>query len=400
METTLHLQILGGALLLGVLLGAVAYRTHFCTLGAISDWLNIGDRGRLGAWLLAIATALAGTAALESLGLIDLGETRPPYRSDQFAWARYLLGGFMFGAGMALAGGCVTKNLLRLGSGSLKALVTLLIIGGCAWLMTRTGFYAVVFHGWLEPLSLDLGRYDLDSQDMGSLAAVVVGSDAATLRPLLGFGLAGLLAVLALASADVRREARHSIGGLVVGLCVVGGWWLTGGVWGQAWIEAATWADTPPLGVGTQSFTFVNPVGETLSYLAAPAALGHITFGVMAVAGVLLGALGGALAGRQFRIEWFASWSDFFRHLGGAVLMGIGGVLALGCTVGQGITGVSTLALGSFLALGAIVLGSATMMKIMYYRMLYEEASLLDALLSGWVDLRLLPRMCRRLEAL
>lgn len=399
MDMTLHLQILGGGLLLGVLLGAVTYRTHFCTLGAISDWLNIGDRGRLGAWLLAIAVALAGTAVLEGLGLLDLGDTRPPYRSATFAWARYVLGGFLFGAGMALAGGCVTKNLLRLGGGSLKALVTLLVIGGCVWLMTRTDFYAIVFHSWLEPLSLNLSRFNLESQDFGSLLALL-GSDVRTLRLLLGVGLAVLLAGCALRLADVRRERRHVVGGVVVGLCVVGGWWLTGGAWGQGWIESATWADIPPLGVSVQSFTFVNPLGETLGYLAAPTKWGHITFGVATVTGVLGGALGMALASHQFRIEWFVSWGDFCRHIGGAVLMGVGGVLALGCTVGQGISGVSTLALGSLLALGAIGWGSATVMKIMYYRMLYEQASLLDALLSSWVDLKLLPRTWRRLEAL
>jgi len=80
--------------------------------------------------------------------------------------------------------------------------------------------------------------------------------------------------------------------------------------------------------------------------------------------------------------------------------MGIGGVLAMGCTIGQGITGISTLALGSFLALGAIILGSATTMKVLYYKMLYEDASVFDALLSGWVDLHILPRSLRRLDAL
>ena len=140
-------------------------------------------------------------------------------------------------------------------------------------------------------------------------------------------------------------------------------------------------------------------MGETLSYLASPASFDLITFGVSALFGVILGSFVYAILSRSFRIEWFVNLGDFTNHMVGAVLMGIGGVLAMGCTIGQGVTGVSTLAIGSFIAMGAIILGSALTMKVQYYKMVYEEeATVAKALVTGLVDLKLLPESLRKLE--
>ena len=396
MDTLIGLPVLVGGFILALVLGAVATKTHFCTLGAVSDWLNMNHKGRLTSWFLAIAIAVGGAALLEAFGAIALDQTRPAYRSALFAWPRYILGGLLFGIGMTLAGGCTTKQLIRLGGGSLKSLVTLLMVGLFGYLMTQTAFYAMVFHSWLAPLSLDLGRFGLTHQDLGS----VLFGNITQLRLISGLLLSTLLLLVIIRSVDFRSSRDYAIGGVTVGLCVVGGWVLTGGPWGQAWQDEAQWLDHPPLGVATQSLTFVNPIGETLAFASQAGELTLLTFGVLAVIGVTLGALIYTIVAGRFRIEWFSSWADFSRHLSGGVLMGIGGVLALGCTVGQGISGLSTLAIGSILALAAIILGSATTIKIMYYRLLYEDASLIDAWLSGWVDLRLLPRSLRRLDAL
>lgn len=392
--------VLAGVFGLAVLLGAVASQTRFCTMGGVSDWLNINDRGRLGAWFMAIAVALLGVSILEATGTVDFGDTRPPYRSTVFAPARYLLGGFLFGIGMVLASGCPTRNLIRLGNGSLKALVTLLVVAVCAYLLNQYGFYGLLFHSWLQYLAQDLGRFDLPGQDAGSLVAALFGADPPTTRLLIAWLLAGLILLLVLRSADVRRLPGNPLSGIVIGLCVVGGWYLTGGPSGQEWQEEALWLEQPPVGVAVQSFTFVGSTGEVLAYLSAGGNSRWLTFGVVAIAGAVLGALLHAVVARRFRLEWFSSPADAGRHVGGGVLMGVGGTLAMGCTVGQGITGVSTLALGSLLALAAIILGAATTLKVQYYRMLYEDASLFDALLSGWVDLHLLPRGWRRLDAL
>jgi hypothetical protein len=209
-----------------------------------------------------------------------------------------------------------------------------------------------------------------------------------------------VIAIVLLFTADFRASREAWSSGLLVGLIVAGGWYLTGGPWGQEWLEAAEWLDQPPAGVAVQSYTFVNPLGEMLDFLFQSGAPHLITFGMLGAAGVVLGAAAMALLSGSWHLEWFASWGDFMRHMIGAALMGCGGVLAMGCTVGQGITGVSTLAVGSWLALISMILASATTMKIQYYKMLYEDASMLDAWLSGWADLCLLPASWRRLEAL
>ncbi len=150
-----------------------------------------------------------------------------------------------------------------------------------------------------------------------------------------------------------------------------------------------------------QSFTFINPIGQTIGYAAAKFDRSFLTFGLMALFGVIVGSFLWALISKSFRFEWFASVKDFVNHFIGAILMGFGGVLALGCTVGQGITGVSTLAVGSFLALFAIVFGSAITMKIQYYKLVYEEeASFIKALVAGLADMKLLPNSLRKLDAI
>ena len=137
-------------------------------------------------------------------------------------------------------------------------------------------------------------------------------------------------------------------------------------------------------------------MGQTMEYGMEGLEKAYLTFGVMALAGVILWSL---LSG-GFRLEWFASLRDFVNHMVGAALMGFGGVLALGCTIGQGITGISTLALGSFIAFGGIVLGSALTMRVQYYKLVYEaDASFASALVTSLVDFHLLPKGMRRLEA-
>ena len=400
MELSLNTQILIGTFLIAAILGAVVNKTNFCTMGAVSDWVNIGDKGRLRAWFLALTVALIGVLAIESMAWVGFDGTRPPYRSANFAWARYLLGGALFGVGMTLASGCGNKNLVRIGGGNLKSIFVVVIAGVFAYLMTKTDFYGIVFHSWINPISIDLSRMGLGGQDLGSLFAGATGGDAGSIRLIVGGLISVVVLVFVFKSRDFRRSRDNILSGLVVGLAVIAAWYLTGGPIGQEAIEEVEWLDAKPDGVGVQSFTFINPMGETLAYLVEPRNLLLITFGVAALSGVIVGSFIYAVLTGNFRVEWFASIADFVRHLIGAVLMGIGGVLGMGCTIGQGVTGTSTLALGSFLTLFSIIIGSATTMKVEYYRMLYEEASFGDALVTGLVDLHLLPKGLRKLEAL
>jgi uncharacterized membrane protein YedE/YeeE len=400
---------------IALVMGAVVNKTNFCTMGAVSDWVNMGDTGRFRAWLLAIAVAMLGVVGLEYFGLVDAGSAFPPYRAGQLIWAENLLGGLLFGIGMTLASGCGNKTLVRLGAGNIKSLMVFAVIAVIAYFMVNPfpgsdqTLFTVLFYDWIRPLAVNLGA----SQDLGS---VLVRANPLTGRLVIGVILGVALLVIIFKSADFRRSFDNILGGLVVGLAVLGAWYVTSNVaidldgeeyslqsYAQQWDFLADSsdgkpADTRPL--APQSFTFINPMGQTLGYASAGFRATYLTFGVMALLGVIAGSFLWALLSRSFRFEWFASLRDFVNHLVGAVLMGFGGVLALGCTIGQGITGISTLAIGSCIAFGGIVLGSALTMKVQYYKLVYEqEASFMAALITGLVDLHLLPKGMRRLEA-
>jgi len=401
---------------IALILGAVVNKTNFCTMDAVSDWVNIGDTGRFRAWLLAIAVALLGVVALEPAGLVDAGAAFPPYRSGQLVWAENLLGGILFGVGMTLASGCGNKCLIRIGGGNLKSILVFLVIAAIAYFMINPfpgsdqTLFTVLFYGWIRPLAVDLGA----GQDLGTLVA---GSEnAVQARTIIGAVLGMVLLVVVFSSRDFRSSFDNILGGLIVGLAVLAAWYVTSNAmidadgeryglqaYAQQWdflaeSDAGKPADTRPL--APQSFTFINPMGQMAGYTAAGFQHAYLTFGVMAVFGVVLGSLLWSILSRSFRFEWFASFRDFLNHLFGATLMGFGGVLALGCTIGQGITGISTLALGSFIAFGGIVLGSALTMKVQYYKLVYEaDASFMAALVTSLVDMHLLPKSLRRLDA-
>ncbi|MCP3867862.1 MAG: YeeE/YedE family protein [Gammaproteobacteria bacterium] len=400
LEITTQVLLLGG--LMAVVLGAVVAKTSFCTMGAVSDWVNMSDTGRIRSWFLAIAVAIIGVSLFEIFSIMDAGESRVPYRRSLFFWPRYVFGGLMFGVGMTLASGCGNKNLVSVGGGNLKSVLVVLVTGAMAYLMTWTDLYAVVFHSWMEPLSPDLARLGVEDQSLGTLLGAVTGTAGpGVLTPYLGILLALGIVIAVSRSPTFRTNTDLLLGGVVVGLVVTGGWYLTGGPLGQEWMEAVDFMDEPIPGAGTQSYTFINPMNEALIYLASPLNTRLITFGVAGLFGVIAGSLLYALFSRQFKFEWFVGFRDFLNHLVGAVLMGTGGVLAMGCTIGQGVTGVSTLALGSFVALGSIIVGSALTMKVQYYKLVYEqEATFPKALITGMVDLRLLPSRMRRLDAI
>ena len=365
MEFTIHLQILGIVFITAVVMGAVANKTNFCTMGAVSDWVNMGDTGRLRGWFLAIAVATLGVALLEATGkaIVDTS-TFPPYRTPNLAWLRYVLGGFMFGVGMTLASGCGNKTLVRIGGGNLKSLVVLAIASAFAYAMLWTNFYDTVFGSVVSATTINLAAAGKATQSLGELT----GLGNTTFGVALGLVLVGY----AFSSRDFRGNSDHILGGVVIGLAVIVGWYVTGSSMGTAWKEFADFADVNPLRVETQSFTFMSPMGDLARYLMNPADTSLINFGIVALVGVVVGSFLYAVITRNFRVEWFASGGDFANHASGAVLMGIGGVLSMGCTIGQGVTGVSTLALGSVLTLIAIIAGASAMMKYQYWRMMRE----------------------------
>lgn len=370
MQLSIHSQMLGAVFAIAVVIGAVTNKTNFCAMGAVSDWVNIGNTGRMRAWVFSMAVALAGVIALEAAGIVNLSnETFPPYRTANFAWIRYLLGGFMFGVGMTLASGCGNKTLVRIGSGNVKSFVVLVVGAVCAYLMLWTPLYEKAFLPWVAAATINLQAYGVANQELGTILAGMFGMAMSKHLNLAVavVALAGLL-VFCFKSADFRFEHDHILGGAVIGLAIVAGWWLTGGPLGREWKEYADMATTVPSRVQVQSYTFISPMGDTLRYLLDPMNFSLVNFGVVALAGVIFGSSLWALLTGQFRIEWFADWKDFANHVVGGALMGIGGVLSMGCTVGQAITGISTLAVGSILTFFAIVIGAAGTMKYQYWR--------------------------------
>ena len=380
MELDLYTQSLLWAFGLSLVFGAIANKANFCTMGAVSDWINMGDLNRLRSWFLAITTAIIGVALLEYSGSIDLSLTtsndtsNPPYRSANFIWLRHLVGGVMFGIGMTIASGCGNKTLVRLGEGNMKSLVVLTIMGIATWWMLFSNLSYNAFLQWMLPLSIDFSHYGIPAQD---IAAVLSGLSGIEAGPAIGFIVAMVIAlpllVWIMISADFRGNYELLSAGLIIGLLIVIGWYVTAGANGQALLEELDFMDERPFFSGAQSLTFIGPTGHIAQYIKEGFSALFLTFGVTTIAGVVVGSFLYTVFFRKVRIEWFVTWKDFAMHALGAVLMGIGGVLAMGCTIGQGITGVSTLALGSIVTILSIIGGSAATMKYQYYLMMRED---------------------------
>lgn len=344
--------------------GWIAGRTHFCTMGAVADIVGMGDWSRMRMWMLAIAVAVLCTNAMIAAGLINLSKSL--YTGARLVWLSHIVGGMLFGVGMTLASGCGARNLIRLGGGNLKSFVVLLCLALVAY-MTMKGLLAP-----LRVMALDSHAWQFATdQTLPSLITSAAVRASAFPRLVVAAVVAGALGWFALRDAEFRRQRPYVLGGLGVGLLVAAGWYVTAHI-GYLPEDPDTLEEAF---VGSnsrrpESFTFVGPVayGLELLLLWTDASL-RVTFGIAAVAGVLLGAWAHALTSRQFRWESFASAADFRNHILGGALMGFGGVCALGCTIGQGITGVSTLAIGSFITLAALITGSALTMKWLTWRM-------------------------------
>ncbi|HES75657.1 MAG TPA: YeeE/YedE family protein [bacterium] len=343
--------LLGSVLLIAIVFGAAAQFSRVCLPGGLREWVLDGKRSRISAYLIAIGAAVFFTALLQAFAGLDLNDTKPPYRSPQFAWGRYMLGGFIFGVGMVMTRGCPARNLVKLGQGNLQSLPVLIVVALTAYVMTRTPVYAEWFAPWVGVLTLDLTRFGMAHQDLASLFGGDLG-----MSVVLGVLIAVAFWWVAAQWLQFRQGVWVWLGASLVGLMVALGYTLTGGRLGQAAQEAAELMDTPPEGLGVQSFTFSAPLGDVVHFLGHPSAT-TITFGVVAVVGVLLGAWLSAMARREFKLIPFGNLREWLITMSGAVLAGVGSVLAMGCTVGQGFSGVASLALGSFVALAAIVAG-------------------------------------------
>ena len=357
-----------------IVFGAVGNKAQFCTMGAVSDWVSMGSLVRLRSWLLAIGVALLAAQGMQAAGWIDLSASI--YLSGRLGLAGHVVGGFLFGVGMTLGAGCGQRTLVRVGGGNLKSLVVLVILGLTAYITLR-GLLAPVRINMIEPLSLDVTGYGLADQSLGTLIAGATGADSGTVSIIVPLVIGLGLIWFAFKDHDFRASRDNILAGSVVGLLVAGAWYVTGVIGND---------DFEP--VRLETLTFIAPVGNALNYLMTWTG-STIGFGVAVVLGVVAGSLGYSVTTGRFRVETFSTRADMLNHLYAGALMGFGGVLALGCTIGQGVGGLSTLSLGSLITIIAIVFGSALTNKFQYYRL---DDSFVKSLHQALQDFRLLPR--------
>lgn len=347
---------------LAFLFGAVLQRTHFCTMGALSDIVNIGDWNRMRMWWLAIGVAMIGTGVLASQGVID--PLKAIYTTPRFTWLSYLVGGWMFGFGMVLGSGCGSKTLVRIGGGNLKSLLVFVMIGISAY-MTLKGLFAVFRVSALDSVQTTFAS----SSDLPTLLGSAFGGDLHRAQLVLGIVLGAAFIIAAVIKRDFWTFDNF-LGGLAVGAIIVALWYVSGKIGYVA--ENPNTLEESFLATNSgkmESLSFVSPLAYTVYLLMMWSdASNVVTLGIASALGVIAGSFAYALVSRTFRWEGFVGAEDTANHMVGGVLMGFGGVTALGCTVGQGLSGMSTLALGSFVAMAAILVGGVCAFKYQMWR--------------------------------
>jgi uncharacterized membrane protein YedE/YeeE len=322
---------------IGVLYGAIGLVSGFCLLSGLRGWWIERDGSMIRTVALALAVAIVAAQALHATGLVDLGKSL--YLQSSFSPLLILFGGILFGYGMTLANGCASRAVVLLGRGNLRSLLVVMTIAVSA---------QITLKGLIAPARIAFLNWSTVTPSGVSLPTLVGNTG-------IGSGWAQALVVLAcvvplliftLSNGWARRAPGMLVSGVAIGLLIGAGWFTTG------YLGADDFNPVP-----VASLTFVAPVADSLQYVMLSSGLTP-TFGVALIAGTLAGSLLTALLTRRFKIEGFSSAHHMLRSFLGAVLMGSGGAMAYGCTIGQGLTGLSTLALPSFIAVPGIVLGA------------------------------------------
>lgn len=335
MEST-QLVILAG-LVIGLIYGAVGLLSGFCLMSSMRGLLAEGDGRLVRSYALAIAVAIAASQLLAGSGAVDLGKSI--YLQQSFSAPVLFLGGLLFGYGMVLSNGCGSRALVLLGRGNLRSFVVVIVLAIAAQMTLK---------GLVAPARIALVQASQATVNTNSLPSLLAafGPSEALSRAIAAAVIVVALTLFAFAQPTFRRSPGQIAAGIIVGVLVAGGWFVTG------YLGADDFNPVP-----VTSLTFVAPIADALQYAMLSTGL-TLNFGVATVAGVFAGSLVTALATGRFKLEGYSSPRHMLRSGAGAALMGIGGVMAFGCSIGQGLTGVSTLALGSFVALAGILLGT------------------------------------------
>lgn len=336
MEST-QLVILAG-LVIGLIYGAVGLLSGFCLMSSMRGWLVEGDGRLVRTYALAIAVAIAASQFLAGSGMVDLGKSI--YLQPAFSVPVLFLGGLLFGYGMVLSNGCGSRALVLLGRGNLRSFLVVVVLAIAAQMTLK---------GLIAPARIALVQASQTTVNANSLPSLLAtpGLTEASARALAAVVIVAALILFAFAHPAFRRSPGQIAAGIIVGLLVAGGWYVTG------YLGADDFNPVP-----VTSLTFIAPIADALQYAMLSTGL-TLNFGIATVAGVFAGSLVTALATGRFKLEGYSSPRHMLRSGTGAALMGIGGVMAFGCSIGQGLTGISTLALGSFVAVAGILLGTA-----------------------------------------
>ncbi len=346
---SIYQQVLWATLAASSAFGFIAQRSHFCTMGAVSDVINMQDWTRAHMWAMAFVVSLIGFAGLSYFGVIAPNQSL--YANPKVLWLSALVGGLMFGFGMVLASGCVNKTLLRMSAGSLKSLVVFIVMGLAAF-ATLKGLTAVVRVNTVDLFSFTLEMPSLQTRMWVS-------------------GTLGLY-LLAWALRNPQMCAFHVwSASAVLGLSITAMWVISGHLGFVA--ENPDTLKEAFLATNSgrmEALSFVAPSAYFIDWLTLFSDKSKVlTLGIVSLFGILLGGFVQAMISKTFRWEGFGSVEDVANHMIGAVLMGVGGVTAMGCTIGQGLSGISTLALGSFIAVAGIVAGAVAALKYQMWRL-------------------------------
>ncbi|WP_024517268.1 YeeE/YedE family protein [Bradyrhizobium sp. Tv2a-2] len=324
-------------LAIGLVYGAVALASGFCLMSGLRGWWAKGDSRLMRTFALAMGTGVLATQLLAAYGFIDLGKSI--YLQPTFSVPLMFFGGLLFGYGMVMANGCGSRALVLLGKGNLRAFVVVIVLGIVAEMTLK---------GLIAPARMVLLQASRTSATVTSLPAWLssIGLHGAAGRLVAALAVGAVLVVFAFAHQPFRRAPGQIAAGLVIGLLVASGWFATG------YLGADEFNPVP-----VTSLTFIAPIADSLQYAMLSTGL-SLNFGVATVAGVFAGSLITALLTGRFELEGFSSPGHLLRSAGGGALMGAGGAMALGCSIGQGLTGLSTLALTSFVAIAGIFAGT------------------------------------------
>jgi uncharacterized protein len=337
MDSAANIVVLAG-LVIGLTYGAVGLLAGFCMMSSLRGLWAEGDGRLVRTYALAIGVAIATSQLLAASGLVDLGKSI--YLQPSFSAPVMFLGGLLFGYGMVLSNGCGSRALVLLGRGNLRSFVVVIVLGI---------FAEMTLKGLIAPARIAMVQASQATAKLTSVPALlsVAGLGEIPARMVATSVLSAVLIIFAFAHAPFRKSSGQIAAGLVVGVLVAAGWYATG------YLGADDFNPTP-----VTSLTFIAPIADALQYVMLSTG-STLNFGIVTVFGVFAGSLVTALVTGRFHLEGYQSPRHMLRSAGGAALMGTGGVMAFGCSVGQGLTGLSTLSLASFVAVAGILAGTA-----------------------------------------